>query len=621
MQESKKNDQKQSKVIWVSLLSLVCIFMVSVLFDTKYSGNINSVQATSTATTSVRVLNTPPTWTLTARELFPSATTSPTNAGTSTWWTAQATDSNSEQYYLLICKSSSTPTADAGLQPVCGGTGQWAISALTNSGTNAVVSTTTQDAWASKNDWYAYICDANPSEPACNPAMYNGLHEAGPASATSSPFMVNHRPTFTAANDNSPTDPGATTTWTTSSSDPDGDTVQLHICKAQDFNASVPSCGAGGFWASSTFALNNVSAEAFMTPPLQDTTHPAWVYLVDVFGLEASGSPHNTNTALEIRNVAPYVSSSTVQVYDVFGTTTSDQNLVLNVEEGETSNFVVEFQVVDDNSCEAFGGGNEITGADINVFRYNGTNPYTQSLLCDASGEYNANYCYTHTSSSFTPTCYQRPGSCTGPDDADAIWECTFSMWYIADPTDVGSQFPGHDWRASARAEDEALTSSYSTYDGGVDIAGSANMIQFLSFRATGSPIAYGDLEPGDRNPTLTSSTTIYATGNTGIDQYLSGDAMCESFPTCTGNATSTIYVSYQRYSLTYNDPYLSGTQLSTTTSPVLVDVVVPKTLATTSPASDQTFWAIEVPSTITYAGIYYGRNYIDAVVSPSGTW
>jgi hypothetical protein len=147
-------------------------------------------------------------------------------------------------------------------------------------------------------------------------------------------------------------------------------------------------------------------------------------------------------------------------------------------------------------------------------------------------------------------------------------------------------------------------------------------MIQFLSFRAAGSPIAYGSLEPGQNNPTHTASTTIFATGNTGIDQYLSGDAMCVGYPSpCTGNATSTIYVSYQHYSLIEGDLYADGSQLSTTTSPDLVDVVVPKTTATSSPESDDTFWAIAVPSTITYAGDYLGRNYIDAAVSPSGTW
>jgi hypothetical protein len=35
----------------------------------------------------------------------------------------------------------------------------------------------------------------------------------------------------------------------------------------------------------------------------------------------------------------------------------------------------------------------------------------------------------------------------------------------------------------------------------------------------------------------------------------------------------------------------------------------------------DDTYWGILVPGTITLAGDYIGRNYIDAVVAPSSTW
>jgi hypothetical protein len=409
------------------------------------------------------------------------------------------------------------------------------------------------------------------------------------------------------------------------------DTIQLHVCKAQDFDATVPSCGIGGFWASSTFGATNVSAEGYLTPPLQDKDYPAYVYLVDEHGHPASGGWHSSSTILTVANATPYVSSSSIQVYDVFGTTTSDQDLALVVEEGETQNFVVEFQVTDDNSCEADGGGDEITGAEINVFRYNDTDPYTVSLTCDASGDYNANYCYTHTSSSWSPTCYQVPGDCAGPGQAAVTWECTFPMWYIADPTDGGSQFPGHDWRASARAtDDDTFTSPYSTFADPADGPGSANMTQFLSFRATGSPIAYGSWEPGQDTGTHIATTTVYATGNTGLDHYLSGDAMCETYPACSGLDTDTIYVPYQSYATTSPSiGYGSGTSLSTSTSPVLVNVDIRKPQSTSTPADctvggvscDDTYWGIEVPNSITYAGDYIGRNYIDAAIALSGEW
>lgn len=609
---------KKIRAIVVMTLSVVLVFIATILFDTQNDVGINSVQATSTATTTVTVLNTPPTWDLTARELYASATTSPTNAGTSTVWIAQASDSNGEDYYLLICKSSSTPTPTAGGAPVCGGgsTDQWAVSTSTVSGTQARAATTTDNSWARNNDWYAYICDSNAGTPRCNDAQYNGLHESGSASATSSPFVINHYPTFTLAADDSPTLPGATTTWTTTSSDSDGDDMILHVCKSQDFDDTTHTCGPGGFWASSTPGSSNVSAEGLMTIPIQDADYGAYVYLVDEYGLQSNDTWQGSSTVLTVQNATPYVSSSTIAVYDVFGTTTVDTTMALTTEEGETDNFVIRFTVNDDNSCLNYSGGNEITDVDINIFRSGIT-----SAGCDSSGEYDANNCYTDTNSYFTPACYQVPGTCSGATDSSAEWECTFSMWYIADPTDAGSQYAGEDWRGAARAtDDNSAVSAYSEDD---EAPGTASeMQQFLSFRATGTPIAYGALEPGNDTGTHIATTTIFATGNTGIDEYLSGDAMCVTYPSCTGNSTSTIYVPYQHYATTSsNVAYGSGTELSTSTSPVLVGVDVPKTTSTSTPNEDDTYWGIEVPTSITFAGDYIGRNYIDGAVAPSSDW
>lgn len=616
--------QGKGNAILLSVLSIFAMFILMVLFDVQSPSHTQNVQATSTATTTVTVLNTPPSWSVTARELYASATTTPTNSGTSTWWTATASDSNGESYYLLVCKSSSTPTPTASGAPVCGGgtTNIWAVSASTASGVAATAATTTQESWSENNAWYAYICDGNAGTPRCNATMYNGLHEGGAGSATSSPFVVNHRPTLTLAADDSPTLPGATTTWTTTSDDADtvggDDTIQLHVCKAQDFSTSTQMCGVGGFWASSTFGTSNVSAQGYISIPKQDTDYPAYVYLIDEHGHTASGGWQASSTVLTVSNAAPYVSSSTIAVYDVHGTTTTDTTLALTTEEGQTNNFVMRFSVVDDNSCQIFGGGNEISDVDINVFRSGKGG--AGGLGCDASGEYDANDCYTHTNSYFVPNCYQVPGSCSGATQSSVEWECTFSLWYIADPTDVGSVYAAEDWRGSARAtDDDAAMSAYSMDDEAAGLA--SEMTQFLSFRATGSPIAYGSWEPGQDTGTHPASTTVYATGNTGLDEYLSGDAMCVTYPTCTGNATSTIYVPYQHFSLVSATAYAAGTQLSTSTSPTFVNVDILKTTATNTPESDDTWWGIAVPSSVTFAGDYIGRNYIDAVVAPSGEW
>ncbi len=613
-------------IVLTMALALLFVVALSFLIDARPGGSTLSAQATSTATTTVTVLNTPPAWTVTARESVASATSTPTNSGDTVTWTAVGTDSNGEDYYLLICKSSSTPTPSAG-PPVCGGgtTDIWAVSTSTLSGSVASVSTTTAESWAETNAWYGYICDNNPGSAECNPTMYNGLHEGG-ASATSSPFMVNHRPTITTVADDSPQLPGDIVTWTSTAGDTDiaggDDTVQLHVCQTAGFDAGIPAC-TGTQWATSTFIADNPSATTSIPVPYQDGDHDAFVYLIDEHGHVSVSAWQGSSTVLTVANAAPYVASSSIQLYDVFGSTTIDTTLALTEPEGETQNYVVVFDVTDENGCQNLSAGNEVTDVDINVFRSGAGGP--TGLLCDASGEYNANYCYTHTNSFWTPVCVQTAASCTASDWNNITWECTFPLWYIADPTDVGSEYPGEDWRASARAtDDDASTGNYSTEDEAADAG--AEMTQFLSFRATGSPIAYGSFQPGFGNAEHPGTTTVFATGNTGLDHYLSGDEMCTTYPTCTGNATSTIYVPYQHYSTTSSHAYgfdlgNQTFELATSSSPVLVDVDILKTTSTSSPSEDDTYWGILVPGSIALAGDYIGRNYIDAAIAPSSAW
>lgn len=617
----------------LAVVATIAVFACLALFDVQHGGYATSVQATSTATTTVTVLNTPPSWSVFAREQVASATTSPTNSGSSVTWTGTAVDNNAENYFLLICKSSSTPQhpfASPNKEiPVCGGgsSNQWGLSASTVSGVAATVSTTTVEQWvvdagSESFDWYAYICDANEGDPECNLTMYNGLHEAGPASATSSPFAINRRPTFTLAADTSVA-PGAIATWTSTADDADtlggDDTIQLHVCRAVGFDPTIPSC-TGVQWATSSFATSNPSATTTIAIPTQDGNLASYVYVVDEHGHAALGGYQGNDTLLTIDNVAPYIASSTIQLYGVFGSTTGTTSLVLTVPEGETQNFVVAFQVSDNNSCLSTSSANEISSARVNVFRSDIGSTY--GFGCDSSGEFNANRCYVDDVSNWTPVCYQRPGAPCTANTLSVEWECVFPLWHIADPTDVGSANAGADWRASVSATDNnALAGLFSTEDHVANTG--AEVLQFLSFNVTGSPIAYGSFEPGIGNDYHPATTTVYATGNTGLNQYLSGDPMCTEALGCTYNATSTIWVPSQHYATTSSSlPYASGYVLSTSTVQTsFVNIVLPKTQSTSTPNSANTYWGIKVPLSITYAGDYIGKNYIDAVVAPSSEW
>jgi hypothetical protein len=182
------------------VVTFVTLFLLNLGAD-----ELQQVQAQGTATTSITVLNTPPAWTIDAEEVIGSSTTTPTNSGSVTSWKATATDSNGAPYFLLICGSAVPPTPNPAAGPSFLGTAapdcsatttQWAVASGT-SGSVVTAATTTTEAMAESNVWFAWICDDDPVNPRCNATYKQGT------GTTSSPFNVNHRPTFTVFSDDS----------------------------------------------------------------------------------------------------------------------------------------------------------------------------------------------------------------------------------------------------------------------------------------------------------------------------------------------------------------------------------------------------------------------------------
>ncbi len=135
--------------------------------------------------------------------------------------------------------------------------------------------------------------------------------------------------------------------------------------------------------------------------------------------------------------------------------------------------------------------------------------------------------------------------------------------------------------------------------------------------------IPYGSLEPGQQNDPLIATTTIAATGNIGLDERLEGESMCVTYATglpCPNSASSTIAEDQQRFSATTSSSYAAATPLSSTTLQEL-EVDVPKSTSTTTPATDNTYWGIAVPMAIQLAGNYKGENTIYAITGESSNW
>lgn len=598
--------------------TLVAAVIISGSLYGFFKYDVHTVSADDVAT-SITVLNTPPTWNSgqEARESSASATTTPTNAGQTITWIATATDSSGDNYYLLICKTSATPTANASAPPECGGgsSNRWARSSATASNTQASAATTTIEFAPfnnESNNWFAWVCDGNASLPRCNSTFEIGATFG----AQGSPFVVNHPPVFAAISNDSPENPGGTVTWTSTSYDTDvletQDTVQLFVCRTASFNGS--NCPGGG-WATSTPATTNAATTTTLTIPMQDADYSAFVYIVDNHGLVATSTIQGNNSQFTVNNVAPSVTAATVALLDTDGS----GNLTLLNAGASTSGFEVQFEVTDNNSCQNSSSGNEFSSAIANVYRSGVT-----QASCQISGDFNSNSCYPDASPFTDFSCTQDGGSCSGSSDTSATWTCTYSLWYNADPTfAANTQFPAQNWLASVQVtDDDASTSALTEGTTGNE------MESFLAFNVSSTSIPYGSLEPGSNSGTLASSTDIIALGNVGMDEDLYGDTMCPTWSapdSCDTNgfqAANDIVVGNQQFATsTVSYGGVGAYTLTSSSSPSTLLINVPKTTATTSPQTRYTFWGIAVPIAITTAGNYTGQNTLTAVTSNASFW
>ena len=360
-----------------------------VVFTLVFLLNIGATQlrhvqaANGLATTSVTVLNTPPQWTIDAKETIPSSTSTPTNSGQQVVWRATATDSNNENYYLLICNASTTPTANNGAAPTCGaGARRWAVSAVSASGASTFAATTTTEVFpfVEQQNWVAWVCDSVPVNPRCNSTFKTGT------GSTSSPFNVNHRPVFTGFWDDSPKLPGATVTFHATSSDVDvvgaADTVRVKICSTNSFATTTRTCNATTL-ATSSLSATNPTATYVIPIPTQDQNYGAFCFVYDNHGHAASGGSQGSNSILTVSNAVPTVAAATISL-------NGGADLFLVQEAGQTTGFSLQYVGTDNNSCVNASAGNEMVGKVISVYRSG-----VGSTTCNGSiGAYNANNCY-----------------------------------------------------------------------------------------------------------------------------------------------------------------------------------------------------------------------------------
>jgi len=586
----------------------------------------------SNVSTTVTVLNTPPQWDATghAHEDIESSTSTPTNIGLTIRFDASATDSGNDNYFLIICTATSgPPTAHDNAPPTCAlGSTQIAISATTTSGSSAQAATTTSDnlSWvAEKYNWTGWVCDAHLPSSQCNPQMYNGDEVNYPNE--SSPFVVNHPPQFTAISNNGPRNPGQSVTWTSTATDTDHirgvDPITLFVCKQNSFSTSTGCTGTGAWATSTAFVVANPATTTILAIPTPDGPYNAFTYITDLFGLAATSTFEGFNSTFSVNNVAPTIDPTQISLISYDGSTT----LQLLNPAASTSNYKVEFVVTDNNSCKNQGNVDEIVSATSTVFRSG-----VGVAACQTPGQFDSNKCYPSNGGGYTNfVCTQDTSGaitgngCSGTGDATVGWVCTFSLWFNSDPTDVNTQFPTQNWLAAVQVTDDnsALSPQATSTTG-------AELNSFLAFSVSTTTIGYGGLQPGQSNSPIVQMTDLLEQGNIGLNESLYGDTMCTTWSSpdsCdhfygSALATSTIPVANQRFatsSLAYASIYT--TALTSSSTPVLNDIRVPKTTATSSPQFKNTFWGIAVPIAVTLSGNYSGQDTITAVESNSAFW
>jgi hypothetical protein len=607
------------------------------------------VARANTATTSVTVLNTPPQWTNDAYENPTSSTGTPTNIGSPVTWVGSAADSSGDGYFLIICRSSVTPIPRNNGVPNCGGetpgdttgTSTWAKSGTTTSGALATAATTTvYESQFSPEfiNWWAFVCDGNPTGAACNPSSRTGS-TSGAIANSNSPFVVNHPPSFTAFYSNSSSSasgiiPGSTGWWYATATDPDTyggtatDTVILSVCRTPSFNGF--DCVSGQQWTATSGNPQANPTTTFAIPvPYPDAAYASYAYIRDSHGnlQSTSSAQQGVNSSFYVNNVAPTIAAASVSLLNATGAPSS---LLLTNMATATPGFRVEFVVTDNNSCQTASGTAEIVSGISNIYR----SGITQSG-CNQSSMFNTNYCYA--GGAATTSMWQgyscvasSTDPCGGTSDPNITWICTFPLWYNADPTDDISQFAGEDWRASAQAADNNFSTS-SLVEGTAPREMISAMYYDLQSTSSVQQLIYGGLAPGNNSDPLgVASDTqlmVRSLGNTGIDITLYGGDMCTTFNAggpnggCfSGSATSTIAPANQRYA-TSSVTWALATNILQVSPGVELELDVQKTIATATPRQKMTFWGIAVPGTITQSGDYRGQNTLIGLVGETAFW
>ncbi len=445
--------------------------------------------------------------------------TIPTNVGAVTTFSATSSDAQSDSWKLLVCSTSTAPTASTTTPTCAGGDGNkycvssgWVVADAENTCTRTAVGGD-----AESNAWYAFACDNNSGNPLCSSSS-QGAGDNG------SPFMVNHVPGFTNIADTpDPLNPGATVTFYATSSDTDtnttADTVRLLVCKTSGVSSTACDGGAGDTWCGLTTATSS-NPNCTSTVPTLAGSNNYYAYIFDNHDLTSTDNPRSST--FTVNNTTPTVGTISPTAVSLIESATTAASATSTV--------------ADSN------GYGDITSV-IAVFY----DSVAQTPVCSSDN----NDCYADISCS-TSSC----------NDTQCTATCSTDVWYYANASD---------WKWQIKAIDAASASS-------TTISSVVTIADLIAIDVSEANIDYDSLNLGDTSAQAT--TTVENTGNTNLDVGVYGTAMSCSI--------GSIAVGQQKFNIGGGETALTGISQP-------IDLNVPQ--RTTTPPTDSIYWKLYVPS------------------------
>ncbi|MFH1410801.1 MAG: hypothetical protein ABIG80_04545 [Patescibacteria group bacterium] len=381
-----------------------------------------------------------------------SSITYPTNMGTTLTFSATANDTNSDNYYLLVCETAGA-TANNEAAPSCTVGPQICVSSSTASDAEATCTKSTAGLSNETYNWYSYVCDHNGASScsAASTTSQGGSADESNANPTGSPYHVNHIPTFTAGTIFDSADgsiaPGDVVKFVNSAdADTDttttADTINYYVCSGEADQGGVTTafdfynntCTGGSLLCYQTgvnpgavnatcnddptgAGLADVHTNIVSVPTAHATDYTVKIYVEDSHDFDAALESKDY-TVIDVAPVWTSYNTSGAYVFQAGGYNTVNRTVTYTDDNGDRDTTTLEMvwfedQEVDDNCTDNERNCYELTSIDV------------VSLL-DSAPTAPTEGCYTSTVSA------AGTGKTATGSDASVTVTCDYAVYFNA---------------------------------------------------------------------------------------------------------------------------------------------------------------------------------------------